>query len=74
MEMFDIINKTEYFSWLSDGIADQSKYNLKGIQDAWILSRLGELRDRKIGEIGGGNSRVLEKLKPHNECWNFDKF
>jgi 2-polyprenyl-3-methyl-5-hydroxy-6-metoxy-1,4-benzoquinol methylase len=72
--MFDIIDKVEYFSWLETGIADRSNHTLKGIQDAWVLSRLGDKRGYRICEVGGGNSRVLEKLAADNECWNVDRF
>lgn len=72
--MFNIISKDEYFTWLEKGIADKSNYALKGIQDAWILSQLGDKKKHKICEVGGGNSRVLAKLTENNECWNIDKF
>jgi len=31
-------------------------------------------RGAKLLEVGGGNSRVIEALKPDYECWNLDKF
>ncbi|PSB14685.1 hypothetical protein C7B61_02050 [filamentous cyanobacterium CCP1] len=72
--MLDIIQKKEYFEWRDRGIADPKNQTLKGIQDAWILSLLSEKTDLKIAEIGGGKSRVLQKLAEKNECWNIDKF
>jgi ubiquinone/menaquinone biosynthesis C-methylase UbiE len=72
--MLDVIKKKEYFEWLDRGIADSSNQSLKGIQDAWILSLLSEKLNLKIAEVGGGKSRVLEKLAATNECWNIDKF
>lgn len=72
--MFDVITKKEYFEWYENKIADSSNHSLKGIQDAFILSNLPCKVGMKLAEIGGGNSRVLEKLKDKNECWNIDKF
>ncbi|MBU0568822.1 class I SAM-dependent methyltransferase [bacterium] len=76
--MFDIISKDEYFTWLEAGLADKSNHTLKGIQDAWIISIMEERSQGssgcKIAEIGGGDSRILLRLKNYNECWNIDKF
>lgn len=72
--MLDIIRKAEYFDWLDNNLADARNYSLKGIQDGWIVSLLSEKSDLKIAEVGGGHSRVLQKLSPRNECWNIDKF
>jgi SAM-dependent methyltransferase len=75
--VFDIITKKEYWQWQDAGLVDAKRIDLKGIQDAYILSRLDELRAQRILEIGGGNSRVLSLLsQPHrgNECWNADRF
>lgn len=72
--MLDIIQKNEYFNWLSENIADRKNHSLKGIQDGWALSLLSETQDLTIAEVGGGNSRVLRKLSEQNECWNIDKF
>jgi len=72
--MLDIIQKDEYFNWLSENIADRKNHSLKGIQDGWALSLLAEKQDLTIAEVGGGNSRVLRKLSEQNECWNIDKF
>lgn len=72
--MFDVIRKREVFSWLESGIGDPSNHSLKGIQDAFILSLLGDRSGLQIAEIGGGHSRVLQQLKTKNACWNIDKF
>ena len=72
--MLDIIQKDEYFDWLSQNIADRKNHSLKGIQDGWALSLFREKRDLTIAEVGGGNSRVLKKLGENNEGWNIDKF
>ena len=72
--MLDVIYKKEYFDWWEKGIADRTNHTLKGIQDAWIVSLFSSEQAIKIAEIGGRNSRVLNRFKEQNECWNIDKF
>lgn len=72
--MLDVIRKYEYFQWWDSQVASRTFVELKGIQDAWILSRLGNIAGKRIAEVGGGRSRVLERLKASNECWNIEKF
>lgn len=72
--MLDIIRKREYFEWCDRGIVAKGAHNLKHVQDAWVLALLGDWRGKRIAEVGGGLSRVLDVLKKHNECWNIDKF
>jgi len=38
------------------------------------VTKFGSEENKIIAEVGGGNSRVLEKLSINNECWNIDKF
>jgi SAM-dependent methyltransferase len=71
--MYDFITKEEYFNWLDQGLVDDKNPRLKNIQDAFILSQIGQYKDNKVAEIGGGQSRVLEELSKNNECWNIDK-
>lgn len=71
--MYDIITKEDYFSWLDQGFGDKKNPSLKNIQDAFILSILSKVRNKRIAEVGGGQSRVLEQLARNNECWNIDK-
>lgn len=75
--MFDIITKREFWHWQDSGWVDPKRHDLKGIQDAYIMSRLHDVRGCRILEIGGGNSRVLKALAEPglgNECWNADAF
>ena len=73
--MLDIITKKDLFEWLEkDYLPKDPNNNLKLLQDGFILSRLGNCLQKKIVEIGGGNSRILGKLIDKNECWNIDKF
>jgi SAM-dependent methyltransferase len=75
--MFDIITKREYWEWQDAGLVDPARIDLKGVQDAYVLSRTDNLRGARILEVGGGNSRVLAALSDElrgNECWNADRF
>lgn len=71
--MFDIVRKHEYFELLNGDFADRKDHTLKGIQDAWVWKHLEKVQGKKIAEVGGGNSRILPKLKG-NELWNVEKF
>ena len=73
--MFDVISKEEYFSWIDRKIIPPDRERgLKHVQDAYILSRIGQESRKRILELGGGDSRVFRKLAGRNECWNVDKF
>lgn len=75
--MLDIIRKHEYFDWVERKLASPREHMLKHVQDAWVLAMIAEhAPDRRltIAEAGGGDSRVLEALKPRHECWNIDRF
>lgn len=75
--MFDIITKQELWEWTDAGFVDRGRPDLKAVQDAFIISRLRDVANARILEIGGGNSRVLADLSDpvrRNECWNADTF
>lgn len=75
--MFDIITKREYWAWDDAGLVDRKRLDLKGVQDPYVLSRLRDLRGKRILGVGGGNSRVLAALSQEdlgNECWNAERF
>lgn len=72
--MLDVIRKAEYFDWCDRKLVPNGHHQLKVTQDAWVLSMLGDTSGRRLAEAGGGTSRVLERLKAGNECWNIDKF
>lgn len=72
--MFSIITKAEYFNWLDGKLAALDRQELKNVQDAFILSRLSSIRNMRILEVGGGQSRVLSRLDDSNELWNADRF
>lgn len=76
-DMFDIITKQELWEWHDAGFVDRSRHDLKAVQDAFIISRLHDVSNARILEIGGGNSRVLAAFSDparQNECWNADPF
>jgi SAM-dependent methyltransferase len=75
--VFDVITKREYWEWQDEGFVDPQRVDLKGIQDAYVLSRLADVTGQRVLEIGGGNSRVLAAVGAPgrmNECWNAEKF
>jgi hypothetical protein len=70
--MFDIITKSNYYRWIDQGFGTSPNTSMKKVQDAFILSILSGKRGKRIAEIGGGQSGVLDALSHHNECWNID--
>ncbi|GAB6094267.1 hypothetical protein JCM14469_05190 [Desulfatiferula olefinivorans] len=70
--MFDIISKHDYFDWIDHGHCVTKNTSIKKVQDAFVLSVLSQEKGKKIAEIGGGQSRILELLSENNECWNID--
>lgn len=55
-------------------LAPSENWRLKSIQDAMAIERLATLEGRIVGEIGGGDSRVLPLLAERNTCYNIDPF
>lgn len=66
---------TTYENKLYDNQVDFLFCDLKSYQDLLVFGFIKENipTGSKILEIGGGNSRVLEKLAKTYECWNIDK-
>ena len=50
------------------------RQELKNVQDGLALATLSPMRNKRILEAGGGNSRVLPRLDNSCELWNADKF
>ena len=65
--LFDQMGKTTDFQ-------KKIPWHLKSIQDSIALSYLQNCEELEIGEIGGGNSRVLPELCAKNTCYNIDEF
>lgn len=71
--MFSIITKAEYFEWVDAKYCSLDRQELKNVQDGFALSRLATLKDKRILEAGGGQSRVLPRLDSSCELWNADR-
>lgn len=72
--MLDIITKAEYWEALDLQLISRNHHSLKNVQDGYILKKTYLMNQKKILEIGGGESRVIKKLSQKNECWMLDKF
>ncbi len=72
--MLDIISKNEYWETLDLQLISRNHHSLKNVQDGFILRNTYLMNNKKILEIGGGDSRVIQKLSQKNECWMLDKF
>lgn len=49
-------------------------YQLKTAQDLFCFNELRNFENLIIGEIGGGDSRILSSLTSKNSCYNIEKF
>lgn len=77
--MFKFTQKKEIWDACDKGYLKELKagnisYQLKTAQDLSIYRLIRDCSGLKIGEIGGGNSRILEKLAEKNTCYNIEKF
>lgn len=77
--MFDFVRKKDIWDACDKGYLNEIKsnkisYQLKHAQDLAIYRIVRESHDLKIAEIGGGNSRILERLAIKNRCANIEKF
>lgn len=75
--MFGVLTKEELFGLWDDGIREEIKsksHELKSAQDLAVYSRLRKLKGRVLGEIGGGDSRILGSLSRNNVTYNIEKF
>jgi SAM-dependent methyltransferase len=76
--MLKFISKELIWEAQNDGasklIDSKISYQLKTAQDLAIVSQLRSSKDKRIAEIGGGDSRVLNFLANNNKCSNIEKF
>ena len=76
--MLDFIRKKDYWDAMNrdllSEIPGKLSFQLKTVQDLWVYSVLRNETDKKIAEIGGGDSRILRRLSKTNTCFNIDKF
>jgi SAM-dependent methyltransferase len=77
-KMLRFVTKRELWEAEASGIdaivKGKAPYHLKSIQDAVCLSRIGEVSEKSIAEIGGGDSRLLRHFARGNRCVNVDRF
>lgn len=77
--MLDFIRKKAIWAACEKGYLDELKsknisYQLKHAQDLAIYDQIRDLSGLRIAEIGGGNSRLLERIAMKNHCFNIEKF
>ncbi len=76
--MFDFIRKEDIWRACDHGLLSQLNqkisYQLKTAQDLAVLSHLHAGLHHIIGEVGGGDSRILTALSKSNRCFNIEKF
>lgn len=78
--MLDYIRKKDYFRWVEQlesyrgSYTSSVPYNLKDIQDHYVLDRLRGLKGVEVLEIGGADCRVLRNFVSALHCWNAEKF
>lgn len=77
--MLRFITKAETFAALDAGLHDRlgwaaGSIHLKTWQDLAVFRAVGETRDARIAEIGGGDSRILPRLAAANRCTNIERF
>ncbi|MBW4972311.1 class I SAM-dependent methyltransferase [Roseovarius mucosus] len=77
--MLKFLSKEFVWSCMDDGVHTELGWakpdiHLKTWQDIAVYSRIKDLKDLKIAEIGGGKSRLLRCLSKNNTCYNVDKF
>ncbi len=75
--MFDFIRKPLLWACLDKGYDKEIggvDYHLKSAQDLAVYAQLRHAENLRIAEIGGGASRLLQRLAKNNACFNVDKF
>ena len=76
--MFDFIRKKNLWSALDGNLLDEMSgklsWQLKTIQDLAVYQYLRDSEKLVVGEIGGGDSRILPNLAAKNVCYNIEKF
>lgn len=76
--MFDFIRKKQIWAALDAGldgeITSKLGFQLKTMQDLAVFSHLKDVQGKVVGEIGGGDSRILPRIAESNECYNIEPF
>lgn len=81
ISVFDFVRKQFLWDAFDNGLSHELygnhrgfPFHLKTIQDLAAFSYLRDMRQKKIGEVGGGKSRILPILAKQNDCVNIEKF
>lgn len=76
--MFDFIRKPDIWKHFDAGFGAELQstmgFQLKTMQDVAVYASIRDLSGKAVGEIGGGNSRILPRLVGQNECYNIEPF
>lgn len=77
--MLEFVSKRQYWKLLDDAVDKQLAqanfpWHLKSVQDVVAYHLLDNPTGLAIGEIGGGESRLLPVLAAENQCTNIEKF
>ena len=75
--MFDFIRKPLLWDAWDAGHQKEiggGGYHLKTAQDLGVYKYLRPLKGQTIAEIGGGASRLLQRMSAQNKCYNIEKF
>ena len=77
--MLEFVTKHQYWRLLDEKVDKQLApakfpWHLKSVQDVVAYSLLGDPQGQVIGEIGGGESRLLPVLVGSNQCTNIETF
>jgi SAM-dependent methyltransferase len=76
--MLKFVTKEEYWNIedkeILKKLPNKFQWHLKSIQDGVAFDSLHELKNKVIGEVGGGDSRILEYLCKNNSTYNIDYF
>lgn len=71
--MFFVLKKDRLWDYLEGLPYKQPCQSLKDMQDTFVLYHARNCSSARICEVGGGDSRLLPKIKNDNECWNIDR-
>lgn len=77
--MLKFVTKKMYRDAVENGAEDQLRkdvfpWHLKSVQDAMVMDKITDSNALTIGEIGGGDTRILPALARENAVYNIEKF
>ncbi len=76
--MLSFVTKEQYWAAEDAGVLSLYEpddwWHIKNIQDAIVLHRYSQLKNNKIADVGGSDSRTLRHLGKSNDCFCIDSF